>query len=155
MTTSGKTQQALSFKIQRDLILINIFSALLIGAISFFPDSSVRIILGVPFIFFFSGYVLISALFPQKKDLDIIERLALSFGLSIAIVSLIGLVLNHTPFGIRIYPFIFSLFLFIFLMSLLAMLGRRSVSRQDVFAPMAQISVSTGFEGIVQKGENR
>jgi len=148
MTTNSKMQQVLDFEIERDLILINIFSALLIGAISFFPDSPVRIILGVPFIFFFPGYVLISALFPQKKDLDIIERLALSFGLSIAIVSLIGLVLNHTPFGIRIYPFIFSLFSFIFLISIVGVYRRKQVSLKNVFAPFSQMSILRWFEEI-------
>jgi uncharacterized membrane protein len=35
--------------------------------------------------------------------LDGIERIALSFGLSIAITPLLGLALNYTPFGIRFY----------------------------------------------------
>lgn len=38
------------------------------------------------------------------RGIDGIERVALSFGLSIAIVPLIGLVLNFTPFGIRLVP---------------------------------------------------
>ncbi len=37
------------------------------------------------------------AAFSEKNDLDGIERLALSFGLSIAVVPLIGLGLNFTP----------------------------------------------------------
>jgi uncharacterized membrane protein len=36
--------------------------------------------------------------------IDGIERVALSFGLSIAVVPLIGLVLNFTPWGIRLVP---------------------------------------------------
>jgi len=38
-----------------------------------------------------------AALFPGKDDLDGIERIALSFGLSIAVVPLMGLALNYTP----------------------------------------------------------
>lgn len=38
------------------------------------------------------------------SGIDGIERVALSFGLSIAIVPLIGLVLNFTPWGIRLTP---------------------------------------------------
>jgi len=41
--------------------------------------------------------------------IDGIERVALSFGLSIAVVPLIGLVLNFTPFGIRLVPIVVSL----------------------------------------------
>lgn len=40
----------------------------------------------------------------QDRGIDGIERVALSFGLSIAIVPLIGLILNFTPWGIRLTP---------------------------------------------------
>ena len=40
----------------------------------------------------------------NRSGIDGIERVALSFGLSIAIVPLIGLILNFTPFGIRLAP---------------------------------------------------
>ena len=40
----------------------------------------------------------------DSSGIDGIERTALSFGLSIAIVPLIGLVLNFTPWGIRLVP---------------------------------------------------
>jgi uncharacterized membrane protein len=53
---------------------------------------------------FLPGYALIATLFPRKGDLDGIERIALSFGLSIAITPLLGLGLNYTPFGIRLTP---------------------------------------------------
>jgi uncharacterized membrane protein len=48
-------------------------------------------------VLFFPGYTLISALFPRKDSLSGVERLALSFGLSIAVVPLIGLILNYMP----------------------------------------------------------
>jgi uncharacterized membrane protein len=55
-------------------------------------------------VLFIPGYSLIAALFPGEKDIDLIERVALSFGLSIAVVPLTGLVLNYTPWGIRLDP---------------------------------------------------
>lgn len=39
-----------------------------------------------------------------RSGIDGIERVALSFGLSIAITPLLGLVLNFTPWGIRLVP---------------------------------------------------
>jgi hypothetical protein len=132
---------AMSFRTERDLILINLLSALLVVAIAFFPDSPVRIILGLPFILFFPGYVLICALFPGKKDLGIIERLALSLGLSIAVTPLMGLALNYTPLGIRPYPAIFLIFLFTLSVSLVAMY-RRLIATEDSFAPLASISIA-------------
>ena len=40
----------------------------------------------------------------DRSGIDGIERVALSFGLSIAVVPLIGLILNFTPWGIRLVP---------------------------------------------------
>jgi uncharacterized membrane protein len=45
-----------------------------------------------------------AAIAAQRGGIDGIERVALSFGTSIAIVPLIGLVLNLTPWGIRLIP---------------------------------------------------
>ena len=140
--------QVISFKTERDLVLANILSALFIVAITFFPNSSVRIILGLPFILFFPGYVLICALFPREKDLDSTERLSLSLGLSIAVTSLIGLALNYTSFGIKLYPVVFSLFLFILLMSAVAGYRKKNSSPEEMFNPLISLSMSEWFEEI-------
>jgi uncharacterized membrane protein len=86
---------------------------LLLFPIAAFTTGPLRIALGLPFVLFFPGYALLSALFPRRDSLDSIERLALSFGLSIAIVPLIGLILNYTPWGIKLYPILISISLFI------------------------------------------
>ena len=146
--------QALSFKTGRDLVLINVLSILLILVIIFFPNAPVRIILGLPFVLFFTGYVLISALFPRKEEIDIIERLAFSTGLSIAITPLIGLMLNYTPFGIRVYSILFSLFSFILLLSIVALYRRRTISRGDVFASLALERNVRGVD-VIQEESNK
>lgn len=92
-----------------DLWSIGILSLTLILVIYALPDSVLRIIIGLPFILFFPGYSALSVLFPGSKDLETIERVALSFGLSIAISPLVGFGLNYTPFGIRLAPILFSL----------------------------------------------
>lgn len=48
----------------------------------------------------------------HQQGIDGIERVALSFGLSIAIVPLIGLLLNFTPWGIRLTPVALSVAVF-------------------------------------------
>jgi uncharacterized membrane protein len=48
----------------------------------------------------------------RKGEIDWIERIALSFGLSIAVVPLLGLLLNFTPFGIRLQPIILTILVF-------------------------------------------
>jgi len=96
--------------------------------------SMVRIPLGLSMVLFVPGYTLIAALFPQKKDLDGIERLALSFGLSIAVVPLIGLGLNYTPWGIRLTPVVISLAIFTISMALAARQRRLSLPEEQRFS---------------------
>jgi uncharacterized membrane protein len=63
-----------------------------------------RWVFGSVFVLFIPGYVAVEALFPKGRELDGIERLALSVGLSLALVPLVGLLLNYTPWGIRLDP---------------------------------------------------
>lgn len=79
---------------------------------STFPTVAFRWILGSIFLLFIPGFVLVEALFPKGSELDGIERLALSIGLSLALVPLVGLVLNYTPWGIRLMPMVGSLVAF-------------------------------------------
>jgi uncharacterized membrane protein len=64
--------------------------------------------MGTIFILFLPGYTFIKILFP-KKELDNIERVALSIGMSLALVPITGLILNYTPWGIRTNPITISL----------------------------------------------
>ena len=67
------------------------------------------------FVFFLPGYAFIKVTFPNKlfaesiENLEIIIRIALSIGISIAIVSILGLILYYTPFGLDLTPIVFSL----------------------------------------------
>ncbi len=63
-------------------------------------------------VLFVPGYVLVAALFPNGQEIDWVERVALSFGLSIAVVPLLGLLLNFTPWGIRFAPILTTIALF-------------------------------------------
>ena len=65
---------------------------------------------------FLPGYAFIKALFPttvpfktSSENLDNIERIALSIGMSLALVPIVGLILNYTPWGIRLTPITLSL----------------------------------------------
>lgn len=51
-------------------------------------------------------------------EIDWTERITLSFGLSIALVSLLGLLLNFTPFGIRLESVVVAVLLFTLLVGL-------------------------------------
>ena len=72
------------------------------------PIVYARYVFGSIFILFLPGYTFIKALFPTK-ELDNIERTALSIGMSLALVPITGLLLNYTPWGIRTTPVTLSL----------------------------------------------
>ena len=116
------------FRRSWDLTGIIALSLILIAVIMAVPDSLVRVIIGLPFILFFPGYALIAFLFPREGDLGIIERVALSFGLSIAVTPLIGLGLNYTPFGIRLEPILACITAFNLIFSFLAEYRRWKVA---------------------------
>lgn len=119
--------------LDKDLGLIGILTVLLVVVIVFVPSTVARIILGLPFLLFFPGYTLVAALFPKKGSLGGVERAALCFGLSIAVVVLIGLVLNFTPWGIRLYPILISLAVFILATSGVAWYRREKLAPEEKF----------------------
>ena len=135
-------------RLQNEFLFMNILVILLIIIITFFPSIVLRVILGLPILLFFPGYTLIAALFPRKGNIDSIERVALSFGLSFAIVPLIGLILNYTPWGIRLYPILVSIAIFIIITSLVAWHRRRILAQAERF------TVSFNFSLPSWRGQN-
>ena len=136
-------------RLDKDLVIIIASSVLLAAIIALLPSNVLRIILGLPFILLFPGYTLIAALFPRQSDLDGIERLALSLGLSVAVVPLIGLILNYTTWGIRLYPILISLMIFIFVMSGIAWYRRHR------FPPGERSGISFNFRLPSWEGHSR
>lgn len=126
-------------------------------------ESPVRVVVGLAFVLFVPGYAFVAALFPEAgsppsgdatesgaemppeaspktdvqaasdRGIDGIERIALSFGLSIAIVPLIGLALNFTPFGIRLLPILVSVSGFTVIATALAGHRRLALPESDRF----------------------
>jgi len=91
-------------------IVLIIASAIAVFAIpeNAYPIVYLRHVLGIILVLWLPGYSLIKALFPQK-ELDNIERTALSIGMSLALVPITGLILYYTPWGIETTPVTLSL----------------------------------------------
>jgi uncharacterized membrane protein len=117
-----------------DLAAVTLFTLATVGVVfgPWISETPLRLLVGLPFVLFLPGYAFVSALFPEaggdadeaeeaatadatatdsrfgvdtaRSGIDGIERLALSFGTSLAIVPLLGLALNFTPWGIRLTP---------------------------------------------------
>jgi uncharacterized membrane protein len=75
---------------------------------------------GLIFVLFLPGYAFTKALFPaylpgqiSSNALERIVRLALSIGLSIALVSIVGLLLYYSPWSLSLPAIVISLFVFV------------------------------------------
>ncbi len=121
----------------------------------YLSETPLRVPLGLAFVLFIPGYALIAALFPEegesptvdehiddeegwlathrREGIDGIERTALSFGLSIAVVPLIGLALNFTPWGIRLVPIMVALSIFTVVMAGVAAYRRWELPPEERF----------------------
>lgn len=114
---------------KNDLIFIVAFVLISVVIITVPPLNAtpIRAVVGFPLVLFLPGYSLVSALFPGKDELDMLERIALSIGLSICIVVFIGLALNYTPWGIRLGPILLALSAFILIFT-----GVSAVRRMEI-----------------------
>ena len=81
-----------------------------------YPIVYIRYVLGAIFVLWLPGYALIKALFPTQvpiktpsESLDLIERIVLSACMNLALVPIIGLLLNYAPWGIRLTPITLSM----------------------------------------------
>jgi hypothetical protein len=91
-----------------------------------YPLVVLRWTLGSVFALFIPGYVTVEALFPKGRSLHIIERYALSIGLSLAEVPLVSFVLNLTPWGIQLASIVVSLTILVMGLSLIALVMQYS-----------------------------
>jgi len=124
----------LRVRFKSDLIAVSILAVTLVMVISFYSSAVPRIALGLPFLVFFPGYTLMAALFPNKEEAGPIFRVAMSFGMSIAITSLIGLALSYSQWGVRLEPLLYSIASFIFITSIIAWLRRRRLPDDKQFS---------------------
>jgi hypothetical protein len=96
-----------------------------------YPIVYIRYVLGSIFVLWLPGFTLIKALFPSKKEMDTIERAALSIGLSLAIVPIAGLLLNYTPWGIRLTPITLSLLALTITLATTALIREHQTKRSE------------------------
>ncbi|WP_336361995.1 DUF1616 domain-containing protein [Halalkalicoccus salilacus] len=127
-------------------------------------ETPLRILFGLPFVLFVPGYAFVAALFPEQgrsptsdeevvdgeQGIDAIERVALAFGMSIAIVPLLGLVLNFTPWGIRLVPIILSVSGFTIGAVVVAAFRRWELPAEERFSVPYREWIATGRTEILQ-----
>ncbi|HOI39399.1 MAG TPA: DUF1616 domain-containing protein [Methanobacterium sp.] len=96
----------LSFRdmLDKNLIIFSLLSLILIITVLVPPlnKTPAWMLPGSLFVCLIPGYLLLEIMFPRNDDLELIERLALSFGSSLILTSIIGLIFNYTQWGIRL-----------------------------------------------------
>ena len=124
-----------------EIIALSIAITILVFAIpeAVRPITYVRNVLGLIFVLFLPGYAFIKALFPTTvhlqtgtENLHNIKRIALSIGISLVLVSIVGLILNYTPWGIRLVPITLSLLLLTIVSATAAVLREYQAKTQAV-----------------------
>ncbi|AFZ70664.1 Protein of unknown function (DUF1616) [Caldisphaera lagunensis DSM 15908] len=103
------------FSIRNSWVLISllIISVSMISSI-FIPDKYILVkgILVSPILFFYPGYGVVESIYPNKNDWGELERVAIYIAISLAIIPLIGLILNLLPQGLTVLSVSLSLYIF-------------------------------------------
>lgn len=148
---AGNRQLSMDLLVVAGFVLItNIF--ILVPVLS---ESFLRTYLGVILVLFLPGYALTGALFPAKKDIDGIERAAISFGLSISIAPVLGLSLNYSSWGVREIPLLTEFSIFTLLMCAIAYYRRRLLSETEVFGVSFKKCYLSMKAKVLEKSESK
>lgn len=118
-----------------DLLLAAVLAATTVIVVNLLPEwhSAVRVGLGLVLVLWLPGYTLVMLLFPRKNDLEPINRIALSIGLSTVLVALAGYGLDYTPWGIQLASMSISLGIVVALLALLCGFQRRRLAPEHPF----------------------
>lgn len=113
----------------KNLIIYTLLSLLMIITVLIPPlnKTPVWMVPGSLFVCLIPGYLLLAVMFPKKDDLELIERLALSFGSSLILTSIIGLIFNYTRWGIHLELILIVLAVFSLLLCFITVLKMRKL----------------------------
>jgi hypothetical protein len=113
---AGDSDKTLWYKFTIAIGAISVIFVLVIPE-NLYPWAYVRNFFGVIFVLFLPGYAFLKALFPRllsseesSTDLETIERIALSVGLSVALASITGLLLYYSPLGLILPTIVVTFF---------------------------------------------
>lgn len=141
-------QRALSDRVAADIVLTWIVAAATYLVVAVDAPAAIRIAVAGPALFVLPGYVLVATLFPHRgpaaasghlsspSGLDRVttrERFALAFGLSLAILPVLGILIAVSPWGFSESTIALTFLAFVGLGGLLAAVVRRRLPPEDRF----------------------
>lgn len=126
---------------------------------------ALEFLFGLPLLLFLPGYGLVSALFPETREritrsqpslssdrdggIDVVERVGLSVGLSVAMVPLVAMALFAVGIGLVLDALVVGLVLVSGIGLLVGSIRRRRVPAEDRFAPSLSTAVERGYGATV------
>lgn len=138
-----------------DIFLIIVLSSIymIFTLFSKFEKSMIGVILQIPLFYFFSGYSLVSFLFPRKDDLSNFERISLYFFTSIVLFSVIGFVMGYIGFEVKLNILSVSLYFFVLFFSLLTLYRRSKIPHVERLSLRSDFfdNVKQRFVGVTRK----
>jgi hypothetical protein len=146
-STYMRTSRALWYWVT---IVTGAITAITVFAISedFYPWIYMRNLLGILFVLFLPGYAFTKAIFPvdistgtSNRNLETPERLALSLGLSIALVSIVGFLLYYSTLGIELAAVVSSLLAFTSVLATVAVIREYQVRKSTLVNTHARMEV--------------
>lgn len=121
----SNAQKFADFIIRIDLLVI--FVVIIVSILSFVISKldlfRIHLILGLLFMLFIPGYVISVILFPDR-NLGKIEVLALGFGISLPLASIVGIILVYANYSISVSSILFTLTLLTLILTLIAFVRR-------------------------------
>lgn len=111
-----------------DLVTVSGLTLILVALVHGVSLEPLRVAIGVTVVLFIPGYLLAAVLYPTQEVLNSIERIGLSIGFSIALISILGLGLNFTPWGLSQNGMLTTLVIWNLCMAFITWYRRLSVS---------------------------
>ncbi len=90
-------------------LAVGLASLAIVAALPASSTNFVRVAVAIGAVLVAPGYLSLAALYPHPEEVMLHERAVLAFGFSLALVSLVALALNFSPWGIRPIPFMSAL----------------------------------------------
>lgn len=125
----SRESSPINLREQWELILLLVVGIIGVAAALAGAPVALRLIFGLPLVVFIPGYALVTTLFPSGEALDGLERIALGFGLSLAIIPLIVLGIEFSPWKLTLGPIAGSLLLLSALLTVVAIWRRSRLSK--------------------------
>ncbi|MCG8350755.1 MAG: DUF1616 domain-containing protein [Chloroflexales bacterium] len=136
----GRVASATLSLLAQDDILLIISGAIVLLALQVSGGredflAPLRVVLGLLYIIFIPGYCWTIPLFPQRHDLDVVTRSGISLGISLALIPILALVLDKTPWGITPWSILIVQYITIVCAICLGLWQRLRLPEKQVFVP--------------------